>query len=455
MAPRAGPAEGYNCCARPKSLATAGAFPKLAMYTAYTFLYAIGLCAYAPRALWRMLRSGRYRRGIGQRFGSVPDDVAEVGPGAIWIHAVSVGEVHAARGLLGHLAELRPDIPVVLSTTTDTGQGLAAQAGAAAVFYCPFDLPWALRPYLDALRPRAVVLVETEIWPNLLNTCHQRAIPVALVNARLSSSSHAGYRRLGRLWRRIVSQLAVVCARTQREATRYRDLGMPAERVFTTGNLKADALVLTSPVHVRQELAEQLGLNGNAPLLAAGCTMPGEEEIVLQAFRTARATNPAARLLLAPRHPERFEQVAQAVTAAGWKCRRRSVGGPPDADVLLLDSIGELPAAYGLAVASFVGGSLVAGGGHNLLEPAIYGQPVIFGPHMDNFAGLAKDMRESGGGIQVEGADELAGAWSGMLANDTRRRQVGGLARQVALRDASAGRRTAHVVSQLLTGPAG
>jgi len=425
------------------------------MYAAYTLLYAIGLCAYAPRALWRLVRSGRYRRGIGERFGTVPDRVADVGPGVIWIHAVSVGEVHAARGLLGHLAELLPDVPVVLSTTTDTGQTLAKQAGAAACFYCPFDLPWALRPYFDALQPRAVVLVETEIWPNLLNACRHRNIPVALVNARLSSSSHRGYRRLGGLWRKVVAQLSVVCARTEREAARFRDLGMPPERVFTTGNLKADALVLTSPVHVRQELAEQLGLNGNAPLLAAGCTMPGEEEIVLEAFRAARATNPAARLLLAPRHPERFDQVAQTVAAAGWKCRRRSTGGPADAEVLLLDSIGELPAAYGLAIASFVGGSLVPSGGHNLLEPAIYGQPVIFGPHMENFADLATQMRESGGGIQVEGADDLAAAWSAMLANESRRHKIGGLARQVALRDAAAGRRTARILARLLNGSAG
>ena len=425
------------------------------MYAAYTLLYLIGLCAYAPRALWRLVRSGRYRRGIGERFGSVPDRVTDLGPGVIWIHAVSVGEVHASRGLLGHLAELLPDVPVVLSTTTDTGQALAKQAGAAACFYCPVDLPWALGPYFDALRPRAVVLVETEIWPNLLNACRRRGIPVALVNARLSSSSHRGYRRLGRFWRDVVSQLSLVCARTEREAARFRDMGMPPERVFTTGNLKADALVLTSPVHVRQELAEQLGLNGNSPVLAAGCTVPGEEEIVLEAFRAARATNPAARLLLAPRHPERFEQVAQAVIAAGWKCRRRSIGGPADADVLLLDSIGELPAAYGLAVASFVGGSLVPSGGHNLLEPAIFGQPVIFGPHMENFASLAAEMREAGGGIQVQGADELAAAWSGMLANDMRRRKIGGLARQVALRDASAGRRTARILTRLLNAPGG
>lgn len=423
------------------------------MYVAYTLLYLIGLCLYAPRALWRMLRGGRYRRGLGERFGTVPERLLEVGGGVVWIHAVSVGEVHAAKGLIAHLTQMRPELPVVLSTTTDTGQTLAEKAGAAACFYCPVDLPWALAPYLDALRPRAVVLIETEIWPNLLNASTRRGVPVALVNARLSASSHRGYRRLGRPWRRIVGQLAVVCARTEREAARFRDLGISADRVFTTGNLKADALVLTSPVQMRQELAEQLGLNGNSPLLAAGCTIPGEEQLVLEAFRAARAASPATRLLIAPRHPERFDQVAEMIAAAGFKCRRRTSGGPPDADVLLLDSIGELPAAYGLASASFVGGSLVPGGGHNLLEPAIYGQPVIFGPYMQNFTDLAKEMREAGGGIQVQGADELADAWSLMLSDDTRRRKIGALARQVALRDASAGLRTARVVLRLIDTP--
>ena len=424
------------------------------MYVAYTLLYLIGLCLYAPRALWRMLRGGRYRRGLGERFGTVPDRLLAVGPDVVWIHAVSVGEVQAAKGLIAHLARLRPEVPVVLSTTTDTGQALAKKAGAAACFYCPVDLPWALAPYLDVLRPRAVVLIETEIWPNLLNACTRRGVPVALVNARLSASSHRGYRRLGRPWRRIVRQLAVVCARTDREAARFRDLGVTADRVFSTGNLKADALVLTSPVQVRQELAEQLGLNGNSPLLAAGCTLPGEEELVLEAFRAARATSPATRLLIAPRHPERFDQVAATIAAAGLKCRRRTSGGPPDADVLLLDSIGELPAAYGLASASFVGGSLLLpGGGHNLLEPAIYGQPVIFGPFMQNFTDLAEEMREAGGGIQVRGADELADAWSLILSDDTRRRKIGALARQVALRDASAGLRTARIVLHLIDAP--
>ena len=420
------------------------------MYAAYTVLYLIGVCAYLPRALWRMTSSGAYRSGFRQRLGRVPAELRQLRPGGFWIHAVSVGEVHAAKGLIGHLRARFPDVPMVLSTTTVTGQSLAAQAGADAVFYFPLDLPWTVHPYLDALQPRAVLLVETEIWPNLLNACHRHGIAVGLVNARLSRTSHRRYRRLGSSWQHVLGQLSVVCARTSREASRFQDLGIPAARVFVTGNLKADALVLTSPVEVRQDLARQLRLNGNWPLLAAGCTMQGEEEIVLEAFAAARAAAPAVRLLLAPRHPERFDQVATAVAAAGWRCRRRSSGGPDDADVLLLDSIGELPAAYGLAVASFVGGSLVETGGHNLLEPAIYGQPVLFGPYMHNFASLARDMRESGGGIEIVDSHGLAEAWSRLLSDERRRLEIGSRARQVALRDATAGLRTACVVADRL-----
>lgn len=420
------------------------------MYAAYTLLYLMGLCAYLPRAAWRWLRSGRYQEGLGQRLGRVPAALRDLDGDVVWIHAVSVGEVHAARGLLAHLDRIGPGFRAVLSTTTDTGQALAATAGADASFYCPFDLPWAVSAWLDALRPRAVILVETEIWPNLLRACSRRQIPVVLVNARLSASSFAGYRRMGGIWRGVLDQLSLVCARTERDAERFRSLGVTDDLVFTTGNLKADAAVLASPPEVRQQLARALRLNGDSPVLVAGCTMPGEEDQVLEAFATARVAEPTARLLLAPRHPERFDEVARAVDAAGWRCRRRTSGGPPDAEVLLLDTIGELPAAYGLGIASFVGGSLVPTGGHNLLEPAIYGQPVLFGPHMHNFADLAEEFRRQGAALEVTDADSLGRAWSDMLRDATRRRELGARARRVARGDAIAGERTIDVLARHL-----
>ena len=421
------------------------------MYVIYTFLYALGLCAYAPRTLWALFRGGRYAQGLSQRLGHVPPDLLEVEPGGVWIHAVSVGEVHAARGLLRHLREMLPDAPLLLSTTTSTGQSLAALSEADAHFYCPLDLPGAVGAYLDALQPRALLLVETEIWPNLVRACAERGIAVAVVNGRLSAASLSRYRWLGRWWRSVVGQVTLVCARTPREAARFRALGVPAERVFVTGNLKADAAVLASPIETRRALADLLHLDAGAELLVAGCTMAGEEDLVLQAFARTRAARPDIQLLIAPRHPERFDQVAGLVTASGWRCRRRSSGGPDGAEVLLLDTIGELPVAYGLGIASFVGGSMVPTGGHNLLEPAVYGLPVLFGPHMENFAALAAEFLEAGAARVVSDADELADAWITLLSDEKQREEMGSRARKVAFRDANAGRRTARVLSEFLS----
>ena len=421
------------------------------MYVLYTFLYALGLCAYAPRTLWALLRGGRYADGLAQRLGQVPADLLEIETGAVWIHAVSVGEVHAARGLIGHLRELLPGVPILLSTTTSTGQSMAARSDVDAHFFCPLDLPIAVAAFLDALQPRALLLVETEVWPNMVRACGTRGIPVAVVNGRLSAASLSRYRWLGQWWRSVLGQVSMICARTPREAARFRALGAPAERVFATGNLKADAAVLASPIETRRALADLLHLKAEAEVLVAGCTMPGEEDLVLEAFARTRTVCPDIRLLLAPRHPERFDQVAGSVAASGWQCHRRTSGGPDGAEVLLLDTIGELPVAYGLGIVSFVGGSMVPTGGHNLLEPAVYGQPVLFGPHMENFAALAEEFLEAGAARVVSDADELADVWITLLSDDKQREEMGSRARKVAFRDANAGRRTARVLLALLS----
>lgn len=423
------------------------------MHALYTILYVVGLCALLPRTLWDLATGGRYAVGLGERLGIDTSSLEGIEAGGTWIHAVSVGEVHAARGLLPHLRRLHPDRPVVLSTTTATGQELAESADVDATFYCPLDLPWTLAPILDRLRPRAVLLVETEVWPNLLRACRRRRIPVGLVNARLSARSYRRYRRLGSLWSSVLDGLAVVCARTAREAALYADLGVPDERLYTTGNLKADAGALTAPAPVRRALARSLQLNGSAPVWVAGCTMPGEEEMVLDAFARVRRAHPALRLLLAPRHPERFDRVAEAVSAAGWSCRRRTSGGPEDASVVLLDTMGELPAAYGLGTVSFIGGSLVPTGGHNLLEPAVQAQPIVFGPHMDNFATLAASFRRADAGRCVRDVDELARAVGELLDDPDARRHMGLRARKLAVDDAAVGRRTARVLESTLLAP--
>lgn len=419
------------------------------MFAAYTFLYTLGLCALAPRALLHLLTGGKYATALGARLGRVPDRLRPW-RGALWLHAVSVGEVHAARGLIPHLRTLLPDTPIVLSTTTPTGQAIAQTAGADAVFYMPLDMPHAVRAYVEALQPRALLLVETEIWPNLLRACRDRCVPVAVVNGRLSARSARRYARLRRLWPAPIDMLDMVCARTSVEANRFAAIGVAPDRVMTTGNLKADAEALKPPPHLGAALGEALELDPDRPLIVAGCTMDHEEEKVLLAFRRVQERHPHASLLLAPRHPERFDEVDALVRNAGFTCRRRTAPPNGPADVLLLDTIGELPAAYGLGDVAFVGGSLVPTGGHNLLEPAIQRRPVLFGPNTDNFALLAEQMVRAGGGIRVADAEGLAREISRLLDDDDLRARTGLSAYGVARRDAAAGIRTARVLVRML-----
>ena len=234
------------------------------------------------------------------------------------------------------------------------------------------------------------------------------------------------------------------------EADRFKRLGLPAERLFVTGNLKGDAAALQPAESLRRALARALGISADTPLLVAGCTMPDEEMLVLRSFRSVRDRFPDARLLLAPRHPERFPQVAEAIHAAGFRCCRRSQPVADPTEVILLDSMGELPAAYGLGIASFVGGSLVQGGGHNVLEPAIHGQPVLFGPHMENFAALASKFIAANAARVVRDADDLTAAWCQLLESPALRKKMGRNARDLALRDATAGRRTARLLASRL-----
>jgi 3-deoxy-D-manno-octulosonic-acid transferase len=423
------------------------------LFALYTLLYTLGLVALLPRVLLDIARGGRYSVALTERLGAVPTRLDEQ-RGAIWLHAVSVGEVHAARGLIPHLRRQCPGTPVVLSTTTPTGQAMArGSSGADATFFMPLDLPTSVEAYMRALEPSALILVETEIWPTLLRACDRRGIPVALVNARLSAQSYRRYRWMALLWPAPLRFLGRVCARTEQEAERFRRLGIDTSRVWATGNLKADAESQSPPAKIRRRLADELGIGeAGGKIIVAGCTMPDEEEKVLRALRRVREHHPQARLLLAPRHPERFDAVADLVGAAGFSCRRRTEGarGNKEADVLLLDTLGELPTAYGLGQVAFVGGSLVNTGGHNLLEPAVQGRPVVFGPHTDNFTALASELVAGGGGVRVADAEGLAATIDRLLSDDAERAAVGGRARAVALSDSAAGSRTARILARWL-----
>lgn len=419
------------------------------MFATYTLLYTLGLCLLAPRAALHRIFGGRYAVALEERLGRVPERLAKY-RGGIWIHAVSVGEVHAARGLIPHLRGLLPGTPILLSTTTPTGQEIAQHANADATFYMPLDIPVAVDRYLRTLAPRALLLVETEIWPNLLRCCGARGVRTALINARLSAGSCRRYARLRRIWAAPFDLIDVVCTRTNVEAKRFSALGIDAADIFITGNLKADAEALRPSVELHANLAKLLGANTGRPLIVAGCTMENEEQKVLRAFRRVQHRYPQSRLLIAPRHPERFDEVEALVRHAGFRCGRRTRATTLDYEVMLLDTIGELPAAYGLGDVAFVGGSLVPTGGHNMLEPAIQGRALLFGPSTENFSALAAELLAADGACRVADPDALGERIIELIHDPARRLQMGEHARRVALRDASAGRRTARVLLRCL-----
>lgn len=366
----------------------------------YNLALLLALLVSAPWWLWRMATTHKYREGLRERLGRVPKRLRDASDGrpVIWLHAVSVGEVVAVSQLVGELQRAFPRHRLLVSTTTRTGQDLARRRfDSQRVFYCPLDLFWPARAYLNALRPELLILAETEFWPNLLSGCFRRAIPVVVVNARISDRSWPRYRRLRSLWRRFLSQLSLVLAQSPLDAERLAALGCAPDRVSVAGNLKFDVRATAEAEAVR--LLRQLA--PTAEFVVAGSTLEGEESAIIAAHRSVLSTNPALVTVLAPRHPERFDYVAALLDETGVSWVRRSVWkGKPVKDltpiepgqIVLLDSIGELASVYSLARVAFVGGSLVEAGGHNPLEPAQFGVPVVMGPHYVNFRAITEDL---------------------------------------------------------------
>ena len=368
----------------------------LILYTSALFVVLVlGL----PYWLLAMATNGKYREGLSERLGWVPDRLREGDARkTIWVHAVSVGEVLAASRLVNELSACAPQYRVLLSTTTRTGQRLARErTGANHTFYFPLDFPWIVRRYLRVLDPVLLVLVETELWPNLLTACRQNAIPVAVVNGRVSDRSLPRYLRLRRLWKGILSGISIVLAQSQEDVKRLKAIGAPAGRVSFAGNLKFDVRS-AEPAPITTTLREKLPTGTR--VLVCGSTLEGEEEILLDAFRQLLKTIPDCVMILAPRHPERFGRVIQLLKNRKETCVRRSnwmkrpVKIKPGT-VILLDSIGELASVYALASVAFVGGSLVPAGGHNPLEPAQFAVPVVMGNHYANFRAIIDTLLQA------------------------------------------------------------
>lgn len=413
-------------------------------------LYSLILYLITPLALlrlaWRGLRAPDYRRRWPERFGFFP---AAVQGGAIWIHAVSVGEFQAALPLIKALMARYPETRLAVTTTTPTGSARVKAALGDAVFhvYAPYDLPGAVRRFLGRVRPRAAIVMETELWPNLFHACRARDIPLILANARLSERSAAGYRRIARLTSTTLGCITAIAAQGEADAQRLISLGADAARVRVTGNIKFD---ITLPADLPEQAAALRRDLGKArSVWIAASTHEGEDEVILEAHALVRQCLPDALLVIVPRHPERFAKVAQLTRKQGYGVVLRSEQRPCTGTtaVFIGDSMGELMLFYAAADTAFVGGSLITRGGHNMLEPAALGLPVISGPHTFNFAQISHMLIEAGAARQVHDARELAEAVIDYLEDAGLRRSAGEKGRQIVAQNRGALQRLVDIIS--------
>lgn len=397
--------------------------------TLYTLLLHLALPLIALRLAWRAWKAPAYARRLGERFAL---GLPPLEPGGIWVHAVSVGESIAAAPMIRALRERYPNLPVTVTCMTPTGSERIRALFGDSVGHCylPYDLPWASARFLRRLRPRLAIIMETELWPNHLHQCARRGVPLVLANARLSERSARGYARFARLTAPMLAELNLIAVQTEAEAERFRRLGARPGCVEVTGSIKFDLRIDPALPAKAAALRETWGATAR-PVWIAASTHAGEDDVVLEAHRRLLADFPEALLILVPRHPERFAGVHELCRGAGFATARRSLGeavGPGTA-VLLGDTMGELLFLYALADLSFVGGSLVENGGHNLLEPAALGKPVLAGPHLFNFLEIAGQLREAGALETVRDAGQLADALAGLwrAPADARRRAEAGL----------------------------
>ncbi|MSQ66621.1 MAG: 3-deoxy-D-manno-octulosonic acid transferase [Gammaproteobacteria bacterium] len=397
----------------------------------YTALWLGCLPLILGRLAWQALRNPAYRDRWRERLGCYRSLPRLDSP--IWVHAVSVGEVGAAAPLIRELRERYPFRDILITTTTPTGAASVARQFGETVHhaYFPYDIPWAVSKFLRRFKPRMLLLIETELWPNVLHQCTQQHTPVVLVNGRMSERSARRYRYLGQLVHGMLAQLTMVAAQTLADAERLRHLGVPRSRLAVTGSLKFDVHLPASIFEEGAAIRRELGVS--RPVLVAGSTREGEEIILLRAFRLLRHQFPDALLVVAPRHPERFEAVAELIRREGWHCLRRrdQTACGVATEVFLLDSMGELLRFYAAADVAFVGGSLMPLGGHNMLEPASLGVPVVTGPHVFNFLEISSKLVAVGALRIAADAPALVDTLAHWLANPDQRDDAGLAGRQM------------------------
>jgi len=435
------------------------------MYFFYRILTAAGMFVLAPYFALRGWRAGEPSRALRERLGSLPPEIAvraaaaaasttpkAINDGPIWIHAVSVGEVLAAQPLVDGLKRRYPSAVIFVSTTTETGQRLARERlqTADGIFYFPLDWVVPVRRALRAIKPSLVLIMETEIWPNFLREAHRAQIPVVFANARISEKSFARFKQweflVGPFFQRTMQDAEFFLAQSPEDSARLQAIGAPPERIAITGNLKYDA---APPAISRfgHWLEQQIRQQERWPILVAGSVVAGEEEAVLAAYDLVQRQFRRTLLILAPRKPAQFDAAATIASAGGWKVVSRSALDltatlDEAADILLLDSIGELAGLYSLADATFVGGSLFPAGGHNILEPAWFARPPVFGSSMENFKEMADQFLDAHAGVQVTSGPGLGKVWVQLIEDNAMRQRMGSAARAISERNRGATERS-------------
>lgn len=414
----------------------------------YTLLFFIFLPLIILRLAWRGLKAPAYWQRWPERFGNSPelDDVAPV----IWVHAVSVGEVEACRPLIALLQAQYPKHQLLITTMTPTGSERVRLLFADTVAHCylPYDLPFAINRFLDKNRPVFGVIMETEIWPNLLLTCKQRNIPLILANARLSDRSTQGYSRFPKFIKTVLNSLRFIAAQGQHDRDNFHQLGADITDVHAIGNLKFETHLPASIVE--QANALRVMWDNNRPVWVAASTHEGEEELILHASRQVRSKFPNLLLIIVPRHPERFDRVTALVNKTGFKTLRRSEQAPCSSDiqVLVVDTMGELPLFYATSDVAFVGGSLIPRGGHNILEPAALGRPILVGPHCFNFKEITKQFLNADAAREINSAEQLADNVIELLDNAEQRSKMGEASLKLIANSQGASARLANLIKR-------
>jgi 3-deoxy-D-manno-octulosonic-acid transferase len=417
------------------------------MYVFYNLFLILATVLLFPVILFKLVTVPKYRGGLTQKLGRLRKGVLRVikGTRPIWVHAVSVGEVMAAHPLIRELRKTYPDRKLILSTVTVTGHYTARRRvpEADAVFYFPFDYPCIVRRVIKGINPEIVMVAETELWPNFFRELKRAGIPSVVINGRISPKSHKNYLRLKSFFSQVFEQVTLFCMQSEEDAGRIKDIGADPAKVMITGNLKFDQKIpATQPNPVK--------IPAGRRVITAGSTHRGEEAALLEIFSRLREKYPQLLLIIAPRHPERFDEVEGIINSAGYDCQRRTGLKGPVKDVLLLDTIGELRTFYALCDIAFVGGSLVKVGGHNLLEPAAMKKPVIFSRYMFNFKEISEALMSSGGGIMVRDKGELYVQLDTLLSDPERARRMGERAFRVIEANSGAAKKTIDAIGRLL-----